>query len=94
MTLPSRSVAVALSLVLAAAAAAAVPKPPEPRGNKQAVYQMRSGNVRVKDDPKNREAIKVVAEWLAYSLCQPPFNGEQPPPSVKHAHSGRTTRAT
>src|SRR4051794_37509259 len=83
MTLPSRSVAVAVSLVLVAAAAAEVPKPPEPRGTKQAVFQMRSGNVRVKDDPKNREAIKVVAEWLAYSLCQPPFNGEQPPPSVK-----------
>jgi hypothetical protein len=83
MTLPSRSLAVAVSLLLVAAAAAEVPKPPVPGGNKQAVFQMRSGNVRVKDDPKNREVIKVVAEWLAYSLCQPPFNGEQPPPSVK-----------
>ena len=40
---------------------------------------MRSGNVRVKDDPKNREALKIVAEWLAFTLCQPPYNGEQPP---------------
>jgi len=84
MTLPSRFVAVAVSLVLVAAAAAEVPKPPDNVSRpRQAVNQMRSGNIRVKDDPKNREVIKVVAEWLAYTLCQPPFNGEQPPPSVK-----------
>src|SRR5260221_14666715 len=55
MTLPSRSVAVAVAFVLAATVAAEVPKPPDPNrgGVRQSVFQMRSGNIRVKDDPKN-----------------------------------------
>lgn len=84
MTLPSRSVAVALSFLLAAAAAADVPKPPDNVSRyRQAVYQMRSGNVRVKDDPKNREAIKMVAQYLAFTICTPPYNGEPTPSSDK-----------
>src|SRR5687767_13482799 len=81
MTLKSRSVAVALAVLLAAPVAAEVPKPPEASRVKTTVYQMRSGNIRVKDDPKNREALKTVAEWLAFTLCQPPYNGETPPAS-------------
>jgi hypothetical protein len=77
MTLPSRSVAVAVSVLLAAAAAADVPKPPDNVSRqRQAVNQMRSGNIRVKDDPKNREAVKAVAQWLAFTICTPPYNGE------------------
>src|SRR5258708_28182335 len=84
MTLPSRSFAVAIAFVLAATATADVPKPPDPNrgGFRQSVFQMRSGNIRVKDDPKNREALKIVAEWLAFTLCQPPFNGEKLPAGV------------
>src|SRR4051812_16799996 len=84
MTLPSRSLAVALSLVLAAAPAAEVPKPPENVGRyRQAVNQMRAGNIRVKDDPKNRDTLKIVAQYLAYTICTPPYNGEPTPASDK-----------
>jgi hypothetical protein len=80
MTLPSRSAAVAVSLLLVAAAAAEVPKPPENAGRyRQAVYQMRSGNIRVKDDPKNRETLKIFAQYLAFTICTPPYNGEPLP---------------
>ena len=48
--------AVALTLALAATTVAEVPKPPEASRVKSTVYQMRNGNLRVKDDPKNREA--------------------------------------
>lgn len=85
MTLPSRSVAIALSFLLAAAAAADVPKPPDiSRGGlKNTVYQMRSGNIRVKDDPKNREMLKTFAQYLAFTICTPPYNGEPVPTSDK-----------
>jgi hypothetical protein len=84
MTVPSRPLAVCLALVFAAAAAAEVPKPPENISRyRQAVYQMRSGNVRVKENPQNRETLKVVAQWLAFTICTPPYNGEQPPASDK-----------
>jgi hypothetical protein len=40
---------------------------------------MRSGNIRVKDDPKNRETIKTFAQYLAFTICTPPYNGEPLP---------------
>jgi hypothetical protein len=85
MTVPSRPLAICLALVLAAAAAAEVPKPPDVSrgGLKNTVYQMRSGNIRVKDDPKNREILRAVAQYLAFTICTPPYNGEQPPASDK-----------
>lgn len=85
MTLPSRPLAICLALVLAAAATAEVPKPPDiSRGGfKNTVYQMRSGNIRVKDNPKNREILRAVAQYLAFTICTPPYNGEQPPASDK-----------
>jgi hypothetical protein len=85
MTVPSRPLAACLALVLLAAAAAAeVPKPPDNVSrHRQAVYQMRSGNVRVKDDPKNRETLKVVAQWLAFTICTPPYNGDPLPAGTK-----------
>lgn len=83
MTPKSRSVAVALACLLAAPAGAAVPSPPDVSrgGLKNSVYQMRSGNIRVNEDPKHRQTLKTVAEYLAFTLCQPPYNGEQPPAS-------------
>jgi hypothetical protein len=83
MTVPSRPLAICVALVLAAAATAEVPKPPDiSRGGfKNTVYQMRSGNIRVKDDPKNREILRAVAQYLAFTICTPPYNGEQPPAS-------------
>ena len=83
MTPKSRSVAVALAFLLAAPVGAEVPKPPDVSrgGLKNSVYQMRSGTIRVKDDPKHRETLKAVAEYLAFTLCTPPYNGEQPPAS-------------
>src|SRR4051795_203616 len=75
-------------LLVAAAHAADIPKPPIPEANKSKyqVQQMRSGSVRVagpdvsRDEAaKNRQAIKAVAEWLAYSVASPPYNGEPIP---------------
>jgi len=79
MTVPSRFVALAVGLGLAAVVTAQVPKPPDPGRVKQAVFSMRNGTVRVKDDPKNRENLKTFAQWLAFSIAQPPFNGEPVP---------------
>ena len=79
MTPKSRFVAVALVVALAGPLAADVPKPPDnPSRYRTAVNQMRNGSKRVQDDPANREAIKIVAEWLAYTLCTPPYNGDTP----------------
>jgi hypothetical protein len=85
MTLPSRLASVTIPFLLVTVAAAEVPKPPDVSrgGLKQSVYQMRSGNIRVKDDPKNRETIKAVAQYLAFTICTPPYNGEPTPASDK-----------
>src|SRR5262249_54474063 len=87
MTPSSRCLALGLSAAMAAAASAAeIPKPPESSRAQQLVLQMRTGSVRVAggDTPaaeaaKNRAAIKTVAEWLAYSIASPPYNGEPVP---------------
>lgn len=82
MSLPSRPVAVAVAWLLSAAVvSAAVPAPPEASRYKPPVYQMRAGNKRFKDDPKHREAVKTIAEWLAFTICTPPYNGEPVPPT-------------
>jgi hypothetical protein len=81
MTVPSRPLAICVTLVLAAAATAQVPKPPDiSRGGfKNTVYQMRSGIIRVKENPKNREILRAVAQYLAFTICTPPYNGEPLP---------------
>ena len=79
MTFPIRSISVVVGLFVAGIAVAEVPKPPDPGRSKNFVYSMRSGSIRVKDDPTvNRAHLKKVAEWLAFTLCQPPYNGDQP----------------
>jgi hypothetical protein len=88
MILSSRSLALGLGVVLiatGAASAADIPKPPEVSRIKNDVYRMRSGTTRVKDPdnkpdwPKNLAAIKAVTQWLAYTIVQPPYNGEPVP---------------
>jgi hypothetical protein len=84
MRFPSRFLSLALVLLLAGLLRAQVPPPPDAGrgGVKNLVYQMRSGNTRVKEDPKNREHIKTVAQWLAFSLCQAPYNGDTKPKAL------------
>jgi hypothetical protein len=71
--------------IAAAASAADIPDPPEASRVRQLVYQMRSGTVRVKDPDnkadwaRNQQALKTVAQWLAYRIAQPPHNGELVP---------------
>jgi hypothetical protein len=87
MTPSPRCLALGLSIAIAAAASAAeIPKPPESSRAQHLVGQMRTGSIRVAggDTPaseaaKNRAAIKTVAEWLAYSIASPPYNGEPVP---------------
>ena len=87
MTPSPRCLALGLSFAIAAATSAAeIPKPPESSRAQQLVLQMRTGSIRVAggDTPpaeatKNRAAIKTVAEWLAYSIASPPYNGEPVP---------------
>src|SRR5207248_9984919 len=62
------------------------PTTPESSRVQQLVLQMRTGSVRVAggdtsaaEAAKNRAAIKTVAEWLAYSIASPPYNGEPVP---------------
>src|SRR5262249_8947341 len=63
-------------LVTASACGADIPKPPDPSRAKTVLYSLRSGNADIKEDPKNKEAVKTFAKWLAYSIAQPPYNGE------------------
>jgi hypothetical protein len=93
MTLPIRSIPVVIGLFVAGIAVADVPKPPDPGRSKNFVYSMRSGSIRVKDDPTvNREHLKKVAQWLAFTICQPPYNGEVPaeklPPGIDRTMDG------
>src|SRR5205814_1118439 len=74
------------ALVVPAAGAAEIPKPPDAGRIKNQVYQMHSGTLRVADPDKpaadatrNRAAIKTVAEWLAFTIATPPYNGEPVP---------------
>jgi hypothetical protein len=87
MTPSSRPIALGITLLFTAVTAAGeIPKPPDSSRVRQLVRQMRSGTVRVAgadtspaDAAKNRDAIKTVAEWLAYRIAQPPYNGEPVP---------------
>jgi hypothetical protein len=87
MTPSPRCLALGLSVAIAAATnAAEIPKPPEASRAQYLVAQMRTGSIRVAggDTPapevaKNRAAIKTVAEWLAFSIASPPYNGEPVP---------------
>jgi hypothetical protein len=76
------------ALLVAAANAAEIPKPPQVEASRiqNQVYQMRSGTLRVADPDqpaavatKNRQMIKTVADYLAFSIAQPPYNGEPIP---------------
>jgi hypothetical protein len=93
MTFPSRSAAVALGLLLAGALSAAdIPKPPTEISRARAsVYSMRNGSIRVKDDPKNRENLRTVAQWIAFSLDQPPYNGDPLPANAPKLPTGFDT---
>jgi len=86
MTPSPRCLALGVTVLFAAAAAAEIPKPPEASRVKNLVYQMRNGTVRVRDPDapkaehaKNVAAIKSVAEWLAFTIATPPYNGEPVP---------------
>jgi hypothetical protein len=86
MTPSPRILAFGLSFFFAAAASAAdIPKPPEVSRIKNDVYKMRSGTTRVNDPDnpqqkaENLKKIQAVAEWLAYTIATPPYNGELVP---------------
>lgn len=75
-------------LFAAATNAADVPRPPKQEAGRiqNDVYHMRSGTLRVADPDKsrdeaakNRASIKLVCEYLAYSLAHPPYNGDPIP---------------
>lgn len=79
---PSRLLALGLALLLAAGSPAAeIPKPPAYGNSKNNVAKMRSGlpEFRVKGNPQYLQDIKVVAQWLAYTVATPPYNGEPVP---------------
>ena len=86
MTPSSRLFALAVaSIVCPAAFAADIPKPPDANRVRGDVAKMRSGSIRVKDPdlrsdwPKNQKSIDTVAQWLAYTIATPPYNGEPVP---------------
>jgi hypothetical protein len=85
MTISSRRLALGLTVVFTASACGAdIPKPPDnPSRVRTLVMSMRNGNTDVKEDPKNKEALKTMAKWLAYSIAQPPYNGEPVPRESK-----------
>jgi hypothetical protein len=85
MTMSSRCLALGLAvLVTASASAAEIPKPPTDVSRvRSLVLSMRNGNSSVKEDPKNRTAVKTIAQWLAFSIAQPPYNGEPVPRESK-----------
>lgn len=74
-----------------------VPKPPndlELSRVRNSVFQMRPGTVRVinPDEPsetaKNRKSLQMVAEWLLFTACQAPYNGEPEPKDAPKAPPG------
>jgi hypothetical protein len=83
-----RSLALGIGLLtLAAAHAAEIPKPPTnfSQARNQA-FRFRSGTDRIAgegisaaDAARNRAVLKTVAQFLAYSLATPPYNGEPVP---------------
>jgi len=85
MTMSSRCLALGLAVLVAASASGAeIPKPPTDVSRvRSIVLSMRNGNTALSDDPKNRTAIKTIAQWLAFSIAQPPYNGEPVPREAK-----------
>lgn len=79
-----RALTLVLAVGLVACAQGAVPKPPELKGQEKTLFnEMRTGRTRLKDpdvtqaERDSRAAIiKKYAQYLAYSLCVAPFNGE------------------
>jgi hypothetical protein len=83
MTISSRFALGLTVLFTASACGADIPKPPDPSRAKTLLYSMRSGTKDVREDPNNKEAVKTFAKWLAYSIAQPPYNGEPVPRETK-----------
>ncbi|MSR55168.1 MAG: hypothetical protein EXS09_18055 [Gemmataceae bacterium] len=86
MILSPRSIALGLIFVVSACTQAAeIPKPPEWNRVKNDVVKMRNGSIRVRnpDSPaetkKNQDAIKIVAQYLAFTIATPPYDGEPIP---------------
>jgi hypothetical protein len=85
-----RILALCLAVVFSASAVAAdIPKPPDSNRVRGDVTKMRSGTIRVKDPDdkssweKNQKAVDTVAQWLAYRIATPPYNGEPVPVDPK-----------
>ena len=89
-------------LFAAAAPAADIPKPPD--GYSKARYvvdRLRSGSERVAGDEvssadatRNRAALKTYAQYLAYSIAQPPYNGDPVPKDDKTPRRPDASMAT
>lgn len=86
MILSARSFALGVALAFTPFAFSAdIPKPPDANSVKGDVGKMKSGAIRVKDPEnkadwaKNQKALETVAEWLAYRIATPPYNGEPVP---------------
>src|SRR5207248_2228632 len=82
----ARSFALGVALTFAPVAFTAdVPKPPDANRARVEVSRMQSGTIRVKDPEnkqdweKNQKALETVAEWFAYRIATPPYNGEAAP---------------
>lgn len=86
MILSPRSITFGTLFVVAACSPAAeIPKPPDWTKVRNEVARMRNGTPRVRnpDSPaetkKNQESIKIVAQYLAYTIATAPYNGELVP---------------
>jgi hypothetical protein len=82
----ARFVTLAIPLVFGSTVLAAdIPRPPDANSVRGDVARMRSGTLRVKDPEKkadwakNVKSLEMVAEWLAYRIATPPYNGEPVP---------------
>jgi hypothetical protein len=85
-----RFLALGLAVVFSASAVGAdIPKPPDSNRVRGDVAKMRSGSIRVKDPDdkgswdKNQKSVDTVAQWLAYRIATPPYNGEPVPVDPK-----------
>lgn len=93
-----RFLVLGLALVFSASAVAAdIPKPPDSNRVRGDVAKMRSGTIRVKDPEdkgsweKNQKSVDTVAQWLAYRIATPPYNGEPVPVDPKGLPPSRDT---
>jgi hypothetical protein len=81
--------------------AADIPKPPDANRFRGDVAKMRSGSIRVKDPEgnkadwdKNQKSLDTVAQWLAYTIATPPYNGEPVPREDKTPASFERSMST